>query len=376
MMIKRGDLMKPDYNRSIVNIPASLLTHYGLDTIHASLHELKEELKKDYDHVALVVLDGFGMNMINRLDDTAFLKQHTVSVLTSTFPSTTVAATTALLTGETPYESGHIGWFQYVKPFGIHYTVFLEQDFYFPTKTIPDNLKARFNRTSVFTKIGNQRDDIYTKEFFPFPVNEKGFKTLSAGLKELREFQESKPKTLSYVYSIDPDITEHIEGTKSDKTLTVITELNDALESYMREAPDKTLVIVTADHGLTDVKPMKLFDDLEFVSTFRAYPAIEPRATAFFIKEEEKANFEALFEEKYGDYFELFTKEAFMLSGFLGFGTKHQLVDESMGDYISVAKSHYYFELSEQKKHVAHHAGLSLEEMEVPLILLKKDDTL
>ncbi|MFW5841664.1 MAG: alkaline phosphatase family protein [Bacillota bacterium] len=367
--------MKPDYNRSIVNIPASLLTYYGLDTIHASLHELKDALKSDYNHVALVVLDGFGMNLINRLDEDAFLRRHTVASLTSTFPSTTVAATTALLTGETPYESGHIGWFQYVKPFGIHYTVFLEEDYYFPTRAIPDNLKARFTRESIFTKIGSKRNDIYTKEFFPFPVNKKGFKTLDAGLKELREFQESKAKTLSYVYSIDPDITEHITGTMSDKTLNVIQELNESLERYMKVAPKNTLLIVTADHGLTDVKPMKLFDDLAFVSTFKAYPAIEPRATTFFIKEDEKANFEAMFTEKFGAYFELFTLDEFMQSGFLGFGKKHQLIDESLGDYLAIAKDHYYFELSEQKKHLAHHAGLSQEEMEVPLILLKKDDT-
>lgn len=368
--------MKPDYNRSIVNIPASLLTYYGLNTIHASLHELKDALNKDYSHVALIVLDGFGMNLINRLDDRALLKRNTVTSLTSTFPSTTVAATTALLTGETPYESGHIGWFQYVKPFGIHYTVFMQEDFYFPSRAIPDNLKARFTRESIFTKIGNKRDDIKTKEFFPFPVNQKGFKTLGAGLKELREFQENKDKTLSYVYSIDPDITEHVEGTMSDKTRKVIQNLNDALDGYMKTAPENTLVIVTADHGLTDVKPMKLFDDLEFVSTFKAYPAFEPRATTFYIKDDEKAMFESMFDKKYGDYFELFTKEAFMQSGFLGFGTKHQLIDESMGDYMAIAKDHYYFELSDHKTHVAHHAGLSQEEMEVPLILLKKDDTL
>jgi hypothetical protein len=376
LTIKRGVSMKPDYNRSIVNIPASLLTYYGLNTIHASLHELKEALKQDYDHVTLVVLDGFGMNLINRLDETSFLRRNTVASLTSTFPSTTVAATTALLTGETPYESGHIGWFQYVKPFGIHYTVFMQEDYYFPSRAIPDNLKARFTRESIFTKIGNKRDDIHTKEFFPFPVNDKGFKTLGAGLKELQDFQESKPKTLSYVYSIDPDITEHVNGTMSDKTFKVITDLNDALESYMKTAPKNTLVIVTADHGLTDVKPIKIFDDLDFVSTFKAYPAIEPRATAFFIKDDEKANFETMFEAKFGSYFELFTKEQFMQSGFLGFGKKHQLVDESMGDYMAIAKDHYYFELSDHKKHVAHHAGLSQEEMEVPLILLKKDDTL
>jgi hypothetical protein len=144
----------------------------------------------------------------------------------------------------------------------------------------------------------------------------------------------------------------------------------------MKTAPKNTLVIVTADHGLTDVKPIKIFDDLAFVATFKTYPAIEPRATTFFIKDDEKENFETMFEQKFGQYFELFTKEQFMQSGFLGFGKKHQLVDESMGDYMAIAKDHYYFELSDQKKHVAHHAGLSQEEMEVPLILLKKDDTL
>ena len=362
--------MNPNYTRSIVNISATLLNHYGIETPHVSLPEITEKLKDDYKHIVVMVLDGFGENLLHFLDARSILKKHLVTTLTSTFPSTTVAATTALLTAKTPYESGHLGWFQYVQPFGIHYTVFLEEDYYTQNKDIPEALKAQFAHNTFVDEIGLKCSNVTTKHFFPWPIDKKrGYRNISDGLTQLNSHLKKHDETLSYFYSIEPDLTQHLQGTTHLKTEKIVKKLNDTITAFYDDLCDDTLVIITADHGLIDVEPIEILNDKELVSMFDVYPAIEPRAATFFIKDNQKAAFVKRFNDKYGAYFELYTKARLLEMELLGFGTPHPLVEASLGNYFAIAKSHYYFEFSKQKIHKAHHAGLSNAEMIVPLIL-------
>ena len=54
----------PNYNRSIVNMMASIRKHYGLNVSYNTLPELDEELKKNYKNVLIVLLDGMGSKII------------------------------------------------------------------------------------------------------------------------------------------------------------------------------------------------------------------------------------------------------------------------------------------------------------------------
>jgi predicted AlkP superfamily pyrophosphatase or phosphodiesterase len=123
----------PDYNNSILNVTATLLKHYHAPTIYNAIPELEEELKKNYNHVVLVLLDGMGKNIIEEhLEKDAFLRHYNKKWITSIFPPTTVAATNAVLSGLPPISSGYLGWIQYFKNEDSNVAVFLNHDYYHP----------------------------------------------------------------------------------------------------------------------------------------------------------------------------------------------------------------------------------------------------
>ncbi len=367
--------MLVNYNHSIVNIPATLLKHYGLASHHASLPMLENELKNDYDHVVLMVLDGFGTNLLPYLTGDDLLKKHHKDTLRSTFPPTTVAATTSLLTGLTPYETGHLGWFQYVKPFNTHYTVFLQEDYYDHRKAIHEDLRNRFTHERVLDRIAKTRDDLSLKHFFPWPIDKQGYRANADGFDALLMHLSNHDKTLSYFYSIDPDMTQHKNGIKSDATKNVVQTLNDQITDFYHAMPDNTLILITADHGLVDVEPMKLLDDDVLNETYEVLPANEPRATTFFIKEDKHEQFVSRFNERFGKYFDLHKTETLLEKKLFGFGTRHALIEESLGDYMAIATDRYYLELTDTVVHKGHHAGSLDDEMNVPLIYFSKKGT-
>lgn len=369
--------MKPDYTHSIVNITASIMDHYGAIPRHPSLKVLDDTLDKAYDHVVLILLDGFGTNLFERhLDEDALMRTHNRTTLTSVFPSTTVAATTAVLTGKTPYESGYLGWFQYFPDEDIHYQVFMNSDYYDESKTIPkDFFETHFKQRNFLDIIGEANEDVATRGFFPEKVDgENGHGSFEKGFKNVLEFQTQHERTLSYLYCIEPDMSEHKHGIGSETVKKKVRTLDETLKTYKQKAGDNTLFIVTADHGLTDVKPINILDYHDICSTMRALPANEPRMTSFFIKDDKQEYFMRFFNEHFSNDYDLYTKREFLSKGLLGSGEKSPLVDKTLGDFIAVAKTDKFFKLTDKKKHVAHHAGPTPDEMQVPLVLFTGDE--
>ena len=161
-------------------------------------------------------------------------------------------------------------------------------------------------------------------------------------------------------------------GISSKHVKEELEKLNLNLETLSKEINDDTIIIVIADHGLVDVEPIELYKDEELMKCLLRMPSMEPRATNFFVKPFKKHKFKKLFNEKYGTYYQLLSKEEFLYSGLLGQGEKHKLLDSFLGDFVAISISNKYFKFKEGKLFKAHHAGLLQGEMEVPLIVYHK----
>ena len=107
------------------------------------------------------------------------------------------------------------------------------------------------------------------------------------------------------------------------------------------------------------------------MDTLKRMPSIEPRATTFFVKDNRHEEFLKLFKKYFKKDFVLLTKEELLTSNLLGFGKSHPLINDFLGDYLSIAINNKMFKFLETKHYVAHHAGLTKAELEVPLILNK-----
>ncbi|MFW5865289.1 MAG: alkaline phosphatase family protein [Candidatus Izemoplasmataceae bacterium] len=359
-----------DYKKNIINVPASILKWANIKAPHDTLKLLDDALSIDINHVILVLLDGFGANLIPNLNDQSLIKNAMKTSLDSVFPPTTAAATTSILTGLTPYETGFLGWFQYFKDYDTYYTIFMGDDYYDHTKLIDPFFKEAFNRETFIDQI-NKDKNIAAKAFFPYPIDKEGYESINHGLKEVSQFTKKHAKTVSYFYSVEPDLTQHKTGTKSKETLTMINALNQSLEAFKNTLSKDTLVIMTADHGLTDVLAIDINQDSTLNNYLRVKPSVEPRATNFHVKDGLHEAFKAYFKKHYQDYFTLLDQKTFLEKGYLGFGKKHPFVSMCLGDYIAIAHDQYYFDLTSENKHKAHHAGIKEDELKVPLVIFK-----
>jgi predicted AlkP superfamily pyrophosphatase or phosphodiesterase len=364
----------PNYNHSIVNVTNSILHYFHAPTHHSTLTKLDTILQKNKpNHIIYVLLDGLGVNAINyHLDKTSAIRSHLISDISSVFPPTTVAATTAVLTGQTPFETGHIGWVQYFPKEDTNLIVFHNKDFYTNT-SFKENLQEKYlHLDRIYTQLQNANPTLLTKEFFP-SFRKGGSESFEEEVERVLLSTHNTDKSFNYVYWVEPDLTEHIKGVYSKEVGTLLKQLDKTFSNLIHNIPNKTTVILVADHGLVDIETIDLFSYKELTDLLRQKPSVEPRATSFFVTPGKEKIFQETFTKLFGNHFKLYTKKDFLTSELLGSGTIHPTLSTSLGDFISVATDKYMFALNKEKIYKAHHAGLTNEEMLVPLVVYSKN---
>ena len=147
---------------------------------------------------------------------------------------------------------------------------------------------------------------------------------------------------------------------------------NECIKNKPKEG-DGTLVIVTADHGHIDTKGVALIDYPKICECLSRLPSIEPRALNFFIKPGMEEQFVSEFNRRFSEKFRLFTKAEVLENKLFGRGTEHPAFRDMLGDYLAVATGDLciYNTREEADFFIGAHAGLTAEEMTIPLILVE-----
>ncbi|MCD6181955.1 MAG: alkaline phosphatase family protein [Candidatus Cloacimonetes bacterium] len=387
------NFMLPDYTNSIVNLAASIQAAYDVIPAHPALKQLTIHELKKYDNVVLFLFDGFGKNLLDAYAsrETAFLAAHQRDPVTSVFPSTTTAAITSLRSGLTPWEHGALGWTLFFKEYA-KFIDFLPNWDSITTKTLPQDSYDTLHMLkfdNIYQQINQRHPELqlyyltskylmgtpYTDRIIQ-PATSVPYKNLPQMIKKVEKLAKKPGQKLIMTYYSDPDHTQHIEGVFNPKVKSIVTEINDQLQKLQqRLAGTKTLCIMTADHGLTDMKKYYYTEDNEALYDSMILPTFpEPRFISFFIKPHKKAQFDAAIAQ-YQDDFRLFTRDEFMESGILGNGPMHPKVDDFIGDYVLIAAHHAGMKTTYrqngrwEKEFKGHHCGLTPDEMLVPLIV-------
>ena len=149
--------------------------------------------------------------------------------------------------------------------------------------------------------------------------------------------------------------------------------LNEKVAKFKEKLDKDVLVIIVADHGLTTIEKIHYLEDpKDILETFYILPSIEERMMTFFVKHEFKDKFVRLFNEYFQPGFILYSKEDFLKSNLLGYGEKHPLLDSFIGEFVAVSISNksICYKRYKSSPFKAHHAGKTIEELSVPLIIL------
>jgi hypothetical protein len=252
----------------------------------ASLAELPMTVERmlaggEYERVAVVLLDAFGMRFLQRHAAHPLLRRITadgeITPLRSQFPSTTTAHVTTMHTGRPVGEHGLYEWRVYepaldrvIIPLrfclpedrenGTLHALGLEPEAMLP----PDTLYRRLGRTGVecvalqpstFSPSSYDRAATAGARLWPFDGIEEGARML---VEEL-----SRPgRRYVWLYWDRIDLIGHFKGPDSPAFDHEVTRALDALDEALATPIPGAIALVTADHAQVAVSPERL-DDLD-----------------------------------------------------------------------------------------------------------------
>lgn len=342
---------------SLVNVSSSLLKRFGVQPYHSSLKVFDDVLEANRDKkVVLFLFDGLAKEILRKHKDVArFIRKNRFKKITAVFPPTTVASTTALLTGLYPAENGWLGWF----------TRWDEKVLLTFTSTFADGsgkLDPGFDTlipyNSIIDLINRAHEKEVAKDILSFRLTDNSIESFFNEVD-----REVENHQFIYAYCTEPDHLMHEFGTAHAEVKSAISKINNRLQDFVRAHPD-CLVISLADHGMCDCTEAVLPE--EFKKVVGNAMSIECRATSLIVKEEDREEFIRLYNEYYAKDFELYTKDEVIEKRLFGLMDYESPVFRRLiGDYIMVAVGNRTINLLGSNPNRGDHAGGTKEEMEI-----------
>ncbi|MCL2884411.1 MAG: alkaline phosphatase family protein, partial [Oscillospiraceae bacterium] len=365
----------PDYDRSVLSLTNSVLAHYGIPPYHKTMPALDRMLEKPYRNIVFMIFDGMGSHILQKhLDPDAFLRTHTAADISSVFPPTTTASTVSMYTGLSPIEHGWLGWSLYFSEIDKNVNLFpntLEGTQNTPAADF-DVAQRYIPYEDIFGKINARHPDVAAACIAPF--TEHRVNSVTEICDTVQKICGEAGRHFLLTYWPEPDGAMHLHGTQSEQARIIITDIDKQIEIVSEQLSD-TLLIITADHGQMDTEFRFLTDYPALAECLLRAPSIEARAVNFFVREEKKPLFEIEFDRCFGNDFMLLTKEQVLERHLFGEGIPHKKAEDFLGDYLAVATGNIGIEYARPTWRAVfkgHHAGLTEEEMQVPLILIEK----
>ena len=364
-------MIKIDYKANLVNFSSSLLKRYGVKPFHASINKI-DSLIKNKKKIAVILTDGMGEYILNQHKDVSqILLDHSCMKITSVYPPTTVAATTALLSGKYPGETGYLGWSLPINNFSRNVDVFTNCDSQSGEKVSSSNVISKLcPYTNIIDLINKHNKKEVAKSVFRYPVDKKGPKSFLSFLRRIKK--ETKTHSFVYGYFNNPDHTIHEHGVKSKETKKVIKQYIKKIVSFAKRNKD-VLILTIADHGLIDINPISISDYPDLKELLVAPHSIEPRTPNFKIKPNKEEAFETLFNKYLGKHFVLIKNKQIEEKNIFSNGKLTDNAKQFLGDYIAIAKDNSALIFDGVNAFKAHHAGNTNEEMLINISVFNED---
>lgn len=361
-----------DKENNLVSISNAILKHFTGECFHAPHKQLEALLaEKRYNKVVVMLFDGLGKSIREaHLKDSDFLMRKKAFEVTSIFPPTTVACTTAIQTGKYPVETGWLGWKQYFKNHGVIVDMFTNNnsitgdhingprlaDVYCPYQTIFDLINKK---------------GITAKAIHPKPIEPDGPQTLDEFFEVANIYMKKKEPHYYYMYWGGPDHEIHEHGINHRIIKNLVKDINRKLVKLAKENKDN-LIIVLADHSLVETKFFDIEEHKDFLDTLETLCSLDSRSACFHLKSGMSSHFEELFKKYYGDYFKLYTKQEVIDLKLFGEGEEHPLFREFLGDYLATSISEYGFNYRDSHPMIGAHSGSLKEEFIIDVSILNK----
>lgn len=374
-------------------------------------HDTLGDLYEKYDCVVFFLVDGFGWRFLQHaFDQSPFLQRIVndgiVSQITSQFPSTTTAHMTTIHTGLPVGESGLFEWFLYeplvdrvITP--LLFSVAGDRDMgtlqqygvapsqIYPFTTLYQELQQHGVHSFLFGHRAYMHSP-YSKivgagaEIIPFS-------TLPEALVNLTQRLLSRRGRCYYGFYFDAiDSISHQYGPESPQVAAEIDLFLTAMErlfhSVLANNLNRTLFLMTADHGQTATDPQQTMylnqiapEIAHYLKTNRAgqplIPAGSSRDMFLYIQDEHLETARAYLHEQLQGRAEVHGVADLIEQGFFGAAPLSQRFLERVGNLVILPyanESVWWYEQNRfEHTFRGHHGGLSRDEVEIGLLALR-----
>jgi hypothetical protein len=270
--------IKPAYgSRCFSDLPA-LIFHLLTGEGRSPLSKLAAPLTERYDRLVFILIDGFGWRFYQQFAEMPLLKriarEGQTLQLTAQFPSTTAAEITCIHTGQTVGQSGVYEWQYYeplvdavITPLLYSHAGTLMRDTLKPTHVDPKKLYPTENIYAALTERGYPAHVFQARAYTPSTYSDvilQGaqtypYHTLPEALVNLRALLEQDTAPGYYfLYYDESDSLSHRYGPGGCPTAAQIETALWAIERFLvrdMRSSRRTLLLLTADHGQTEVDP-------------------------------------------------------------------------------------------------------------------------
>jgi predicted AlkP superfamily pyrophosphatase or phosphodiesterase len=379
----------------------------GFAGIPARIHEYCTVGK--YDAVVLFLVDGFGWRFFEKFQDAPFLKRltsnGTVEKLTSQFPSTTAAHVTTIHTGLPVGQSGVYEWFYYEPQLDRIIAPLL---FSYAGDDVRDTLKGKIKARALFPRqtlyqdlkmLGVDSHVFGVRDYTPSSYSKvvakgaklQSFKTLPEALVNLGQLIDtSKKPTYIHFYFDNIDGTCHKYGPSAPQTVGEIEAyllIMDYFFSRIFTRKKKTLFLMTADHGASEVDPKttiflnkdERFKGIErFIMTNLSGELLVPAGSArdmfLYVEDDLLDEAQVFLSSRLAGKAEVVKSAWLMENGY--FGSQISATFRArVGNLVILPyryESVWWYEKDRfEQRFYGHHGGLTPQELEIPFFALE-----
>ena len=345
------------------------------------------------DHYVFVMLDGFGMNFVDTLPESSYVRRHIALEMSAVFPTSTGPNLVSIGTGSWPGMHGNIGWNVFIPSLSERVTT------------------LRWQRTSDganLATLGVGASDLLCAPMIDFGTIRAYTHITDASMSDLpwtsltgqdatvgydyREgaiaavidavrgvLEHATESTFTYVYWHEVDHTSHEFGVTHPLTRRAVASANALVEALGTEFGSKATVVATADHGHLDAGEDSyevIAQDDPLRQLLVAAPAGEQRMLYCHTSAGQSGRFAGEFLQRFGDRFMLMSGTDAIDCGLLGPPDQvSQRVRERVGEFVALSRGRWALSFPDDPAETgimaSTHGGITDLETRVPLVVCR-----
>lgn len=361
---------------------ASLMRVRDVDVTPAALR-ISEAIGAS-DHYVLVLVDGLGMNLLDRQQSESFFRKNLAMEMQAVCTSSTAPALTSIATLEWPAQHGVTGWFVYLPEWELTGTVlpYVERFSKRPLTQFGVDSRIAFPSASRLSA-GTYEARCYLpkhiagsiySEYFAGGAATIGYDSLAGACTAIaRRIEQATVPTYTYLYVPFVDQAEHTHGPYADPVRQITSDVERTIERLVLELRGRGRVIVTADHGqihLERERQHELRPSDPLLEMLIVPPSCEARVLALHVRQGQHERFAELFRERFGATFALLTIDEADDLRLFGPSPLGDVARVRLGDFVAITGGADGILHRRDGPMIGFHGGLSPEEMRIPLIVV------